>query len=211
MSVRVVTISATYGAGGSVIGPRLAERLGLPFADRLIPARDAPAAAVGSEQVSEAERVQVSRTRFLTRLAQLTGGLGLPVPHPDDLTDPIRQRVEESIHDLAESGGAVILGRAGAVVLAKEPRAFHIRLDGPEDRRVTRAMGIEGIDGPTARARLQETDRARARYVARLYGHDPTDPGLYHLVVDSTVLPTDDSVEMLAAAATAFWQQGTKG
>ena len=210
-SVRVVTISATYGAGGSVIGPRLAERLGLPFADRLIPARDAPASAVGSEQVSEAERLQVSRTRFLTRLAQLTGGLGLPVPHPDDLSDPIRQRVEESIHELAASGGAVILGRAGAVVLAKDPRAFHVRLDGPEDRRVTRGMAIEGIDGPTTRARLHETDRARARYVDRLYGHDPVDPALYHLVVDSTVLATDASVEMLAAAATAYWQQGTEG
>lgn len=211
MSVPVVTISATYGAGGSVIGPRLAERLGLPFADRLIPARDAPAPVVGSEQVSEAERLQVSRARFLTRLAQLTGGLGLPVPHPDDLTDPIRQRVEESIHELATSTGAVILGRAGAVVLSKDPRTFHVRLDGPEDRRVTRAMAIEGIDGPTARARLHETDRARARYVDRLYGHDPADPGLYHLVLDSTALATADTIEILATAATAFWQQGAKG
>jgi hypothetical protein len=209
-TARVVTMSATYGAGGSIIGPRLADQLGLPFADRLIPARDAPAPAIGTEQVTDAERLQVSRSRFLARLAQLTGGLGLPVPHPDDLTDPVRQRVEQSIHELVGSGGAVILGRAAALVLADDPQAFHVRLDGPETRRAARAMAIEGIDDATARARLVETDRARARYVDRLYGQDPTDRRLYHLVLDSTVLATDDCINVLAAAAEAFWNQGAR-
>jgi cytidylate kinase len=209
VSARVVTVSAAYGAGGSIIAPRLAERLDVPFADRLIPARDAPAPAPGGERVTEEERHQASRSRFLARLALLTGGLGLPVPHPDDLTDPVRQRVEQSIHDLVAAGGAVILGRAAAVVLAGDPRAFHVRLDGPEDRRVTRAMAIEGIDAATARARLHETDRARARYVDQLYRSDPADTRLYHLVFDSTALDTDDGVELLARAAEAFWRHGS--
>lgn len=209
-TVRVVTMSATYGAGGSVLGPRLAQRLSLPFADRLIPARDAPAPAGVAEQVTEAERLQISRSRFLARLAALTGGLGLPVPHPEDLSDPIRQRVEQSIHDLVESGGAVVLGRAASIVLAGHPRAFHVRLDGPEERRVPLAMAIEGIDTDTARARLVETDRARTRYLERLYEHDPADQRLYHLVVDSTVLATDDCIEVLAGAAEAFWHQGVQ-
>ena len=37
--MHVVTISATYGAGGSVVGPAVAERLGVPFVDRAIPTR----------------------------------------------------------------------------------------------------------------------------------------------------------------------------
>jgi cytidylate kinase len=36
---RVVTISASYGAGGSVIGPAVADALGVPFLDRAVPAR----------------------------------------------------------------------------------------------------------------------------------------------------------------------------
>jgi shikimate kinase len=35
--VTLVTLSATYGAGGSEVGPALARRLGVPFVDRLIP------------------------------------------------------------------------------------------------------------------------------------------------------------------------------
>jgi cytidylate kinase len=206
-AVRVVTISATYGAGGSVIAPRLADRLGLPFADRLIPARDAPASTPGAEGVTDEERRQTSRTRFLARLALLTGGLGLPVPHPDDLTNPVRTRVEQSIRELVDAGGAVILGRAGAVVLAGHSRAFHVRLDGPMARRVARAKAIEQIDEDTARARLDETDRARARYMDQIYGQDAADGRLYHLVLDSTCLATDDCVRVVAAAAEAFWER----
>jgi hypothetical protein len=33
----VVTLAALYGAGGSVVGPQVAERLGVPFLDREIP------------------------------------------------------------------------------------------------------------------------------------------------------------------------------
>src|SRR5260370_35614003 len=90
-SARVVTVSAAYGAGGSIIAPRLAERLGVPFADRLIPARDAPVPGPGGERVTEEERRQASRSRFLAPLALPTGGPGLPVPHPDGLTDPLAQ------------------------------------------------------------------------------------------------------------------------
>ena len=32
-----VTIAASFGAGGRVVGPAVAERLGLPFVDRAIP------------------------------------------------------------------------------------------------------------------------------------------------------------------------------
>ena len=33
----VITLAALFGAGGSVVGPRVAERLGVPFLDRQIP------------------------------------------------------------------------------------------------------------------------------------------------------------------------------
>lgn len=33
----VVTLASLFGAGGSVVGPRVAERLGVPFLDRAIP------------------------------------------------------------------------------------------------------------------------------------------------------------------------------
>jgi cytidylate kinase len=171
---RIVTMSATYGAGGSLVAPRLAERLGLPFADRLIRPRGPPTAAPG-ERLSVEEREEAARRGFLSRLGHLTGGLGLPVPQPADLRGPVRARVEASIEEIAHAGGGVILGRGAALVLADHLTAFHVRLDGPSDRRCSQAMAIEGIDAAPAINRLAEIDRARARYIARLYDRDMAD------------------------------------
>jgi cytidylate kinase len=202
---RFVTLSATYGAGGSVIGPLLARRIGLPFADRLIPARDAPVAP-SEEGVNEEEREQEPRRSFFARLANLNVGLNFPAPRdPDDLRDHVRDRVEQSIRELTATGGAVLLGRAGQIVLARDPHAFHVRLDGPPERRARRGALWEGIDLQTAHARMVETDEARTRYTRRLYQHDPADPSLYHLVLDATCLTAAMCVDLIATAADAYW------
>jgi cytidylate kinase len=199
---RVVTISASYGAGGSVVAPQVAERLGLAFADRLITAQ---IAGVGvSEGLSEEERTEARRRGFLSRLAHLTGGLGLPVPDSGELRGPVRQQVEASIRQLAQDG-AVILGRGAALVIAGDPAAFHVRMDGPADARCRQAMTIQGIDEATARSRLRETDRARNRYLEQLYDRDPADPTLYHLMIDSTAVPLASCVSLIVTAATDFW------
>jgi cytidylate kinase len=200
-----VTLSATYGAGGSVIGPLLAPRVGLPFADRLIPARDTPVHPSG-EAVDEEEREEEPRRSFFARLANLNVALNFPAPRdPEDLRDHVRDRVEASIRELAATGGAVLLGRSGQIVLARHPRAFHVRLDGPHERRARRGALWEGIDLDSARTRMAETDEARARYTRRLYQHDPSDASLYHLVIDATVLDATTCVDMIATAANAFW------
>lgn len=207
-TLRMVTVSATYGCAASVAAPALARRLGLPFADRLIPARGSDEGPSADESVSDAERVQVRGRRLLDRLVLLAPGLNLPTPDAADLRDQLRERVDASIRLLVEQGGAVLLGRAGAVVLAGQPGVFHVRLDGPPGRRLERACAFEGIDEATARDRLTETASARSRYVQRLYGRDPGEQSLYHLIVDPTVLSPEDCVEVMATAALAFWRHG---
>jgi cytidylate kinase len=96
----------------------------------------------------------------------------------------------------------VILGRAAAVVLGKD-RGFHVRLDGPPERRVAQGAVVEGISEEQARERLRAADKARTAYVRRLYRTDPADPALYHLVIDSTALPLEVVTELVLAAARA--------
>ena len=149
--VRFVTLSATYGAGGSVIGPLLARRVGLPFADRLLPARDAPVPPSG-EGVNEEEREEEPRRSFFARLANLNVALNFPAPRdPEDLRDHVRDGVEQSIRELAATGGAVLLGRAGQIVLARHP----VRV--PRPARRSRPNGEHGV----ARCGRASTSRPR--------------------------------------------------
>ncbi|MBV9411465.1 MAG: cytidylate kinase-like family protein, partial [Acidimicrobiia bacterium] len=187
-------------------GPLLAERLGLPFADRLIEARGHGAPA--EEGVTEAELDEEPRSALVRSLALLSPTWNLPTApeEPEDVPERMRQLVEDSIRSLIEEGGAVILGRGAAAAIGRKRRwAFHVRLEGPVERRAQRGALWEGIDIDAARGRLEETDAARARYTQRLFGRDPSDPSLYHLIVDATVLTMDSCVEVLAGAAEDYW------
>ncbi len=203
--VRLVTISATFGAGGSVVAPLLAERLGLPFADRLL-AISGPGPDRTYEEISERALDQPVRGGLLEGLGLITGDWGVPpIAGTDERPGQVQAQVEASLRSLLETTGGVVLGRAAAVPLAGHPRVFHVRLDGPVDRRARRGALWEGIDIETARAQLHETDAARARYVKRLYRRDPADPSLYHLILDPTAMGADPVVDVIASAAAAFW------
>jgi len=202
-----VTISAGYGAGGSMIAPEVARQLGLPLLDRAISSHVAAQLRVS---VPEAEGGVIKRSgpgRFLAVLAPLAGGvLGAGTdcappeafPPPDDAA-PFREQAE-AIMRKALVTGAVILGRAGGAAFRDEPGVLRVRLFGPEEARIAQAARIEDVDAGTARQRLPEVDRARAQYVRRLYGFDIGDPGLYHLQIDSTAVPLDACVDLIAAA-----------
>ena len=48
--MNIVTVSASYGAGGALVGPQLAERLGVRFLDRAIPAEVAERLAIPEDE-----------------------------------------------------------------------------------------------------------------------------------------------------------------
>src|SRR5262249_60923847 len=103
--------------------------------------------------------------------------------------EQLRGYGEAGIHRLlAAAGGGVILGRAAAVVLGKD-RGFHVRLDGPAERRIAQGAAIEGISEEQARERLRAADKARTAYVRRLYRCDPAAASLSHPLLPSTPIP----------------------
>jgi cytidylate kinase len=197
----VVTVSATYGTGGSRIARAVADELGLPFVDRAIPGT--VAAELGLS-LPDAEAHDDAGPRGLERIMRSLAAVG-PVSGVDFRTDfgdrTFCDATEAVICRHAEESGGVILGRAGAVVLQHRARTLHVRLDGPVARRVANAMRLEGIDQATAERRRRDNDTARAAYVRSFYGADAADPALYHLVLDSTALDAETCADVIARAA----------
>ena len=69
-AMSVVTLSASYGAGGSQVGPRLAERLGVAFLDRVIPTAVAERLAVPlDDALAHDDAVRGVLERLLMRFA----------------------------------------------------------------------------------------------------------------------------------------------
>jgi cytidylate kinase len=200
-----VTIAATYGAGGSVVAPLVAERLGLPLIDRAIPVALAHLMSGQLEHtLAEDEHHRPGPVgRAMLRAIDLSGlFVGVPV-HPRQLgADERVAATEATLRRVADHGGAVVLGRAGVFVLRRRPDTLHVRLDGAEAARLRQAMSHEGLDRATASVLQRETDRARSAYVSHFYpGERWGDPANYHLVVDSTAISLDVCADVIVAAA----------
>jgi cytidylate kinase len=201
--VTLVAISASYGAAGSRIGSRLAQRLGVPFVDRAIPLREAARLDVPLDEGAEASR------GWLERVLRGFVGASIAVPGPvpaetlGTSTEEFRRASEELLREQALRGEGVIVGRAAVVVLRSDPRVLRVRLDGPAERRIEQAVSVFGADPEEAAEAVRKLDRTHDAYLRHFYGADIHDPSLYHVMLDTTVLPVEACVEMLAAAARA--------
>jgi hypothetical protein len=179
----------------------VAQRLGVEFLDRAIPTRVADRLQVPlDDALAHDESLGDAIGRFVSSFALLPELAGAMVQAGMLTGEDYRRETERLITEHAV-GGAVILGRAGAVILRDHPDALHVRLDGPVARRVEQAMELEGLSREDAERLRKSGDRAREAYVRHFYGCDARDPALYHLVIDSTALPTDTVVDVIAAAA----------
>src|ERR687897_140705 len=159
----LITLSAPYGAGGSHVGPAVAQRLGVPFLDRAIPTGVAERLAVPlREAIDRDESVGSWLTRALLSFGQVTPVLAGAAPAPEHVLtdDAFRQATEQGLR-------------------------------------------LEEVDRATAARHLEETDRARRAYIQHFYRCDARDPQHYHLVIDSTAIPLDACVELIAGAALA--------
>lgn len=185
------------------MGPLLADRLGVPFVDRAIPAAVSDRLSVSiDEALAREEPLTGTLSRLISHLAPATlavygGHIGPQLIQNDEAFRVVTERV---LHDYA-SAGAIILGRGAAVVLCEVAHAMHVRLDGSPERRVLQAMRLLGIDRATAERQMRNADLSREAYVRHWYQTDPRDPGLYDLMIDSTSISLDACIELIALAS----------
>ena len=200
-----VTISASYGARGEQVAQAVAARLSLPFLDRAIPHAVARRLQVSDEAAeTQDERAPSRWNQFFGAFASVefvstaVGVSPAALESPETYVDATRRVIQQ----VADSTGAVILGRAGMVVLGGREDVLCVRLDGPLEARIAQAIA-DGADEEHVRETERDVDSVRERYASVFYNVRQDDAHLYHLVIDSTALPLDACVDIIIRAAHA--------
>ena len=189
MNRLVVTMASQHGAGSDVIGPRVADELGVPFLDRALP--------TDPEEPEQRARGLVGS---LARASSVVAG------EPVERLDLAEGRLQAELAEFlarAQSTGGVVLGRGGVVAAGDAPTALHVLLTGPDEGRIARVAEREGVDRAEAERRMRAHDRARLEYIRHAFGVDGNDRTLYHLIVDTVALGIDGAVEIVVTAARA--------
>jgi cytidylate kinase len=199
-----ITISASYGTEGAVIGRQIAQLLGIEFFDRAIPVAVAQKLEVDPEEAIAKDWLAPGRMeRVLAALADTS----IPFIGMDANSaffanpDAFRLATESVLRHIADEEGGVILGRASSVVLEGRPDVLSVRLDGPVAARIYQGAEARNVDRAAAKKEQQQVDAARESYMQTFYRRSQNDVDLYHVMLDSTALSRQTCVDIIIQAA----------
>ena len=190
-AMHAITISREYGSGGGEIAARLARRLGWQLVDHQIVA-EAARELDTHETVVQAHDENVGG--IVSRIFQW------PYPTPPKEAQTYYETLHRVVMEEANKGHVVIVGRGAQVLLADQRDALHVRVVAPLEQRVAYVVNREGLDTDAARKRVQEKDRARARYAQTQFHSQSDDPHLYDLVINTAILDLDSGVDLICQA-----------
>jgi cytidylate kinase len=185
-SVRIITISREFGAGGRLVGERLAELLGWKLWDKELVREVARVSGIPERGLADLDEHE-ARPSLWARLQ------GRP-SHRAYLA-----ALKEWMDQIAEDGNAVVIGRGAAVLMRYRAGALHLRLTAPLPVRARRVQGLDAsLDESAAAARCRQMDEQRARYVKHFFGEDVANPLAYHATINTGALSPEATATLLA-------------
>jgi len=209
----VITISRETGSGGDLIARRVCELLEYRYFDKMLMAQVAREQGISETEVvdfsEDSYRVRGFIDALLGRSAQVamattvattTSGAETRVVHAVD-EDMAAAFVATTIRALRTHGRVVVVGRGGQAVLRDAVAVLHVRIIARLEDRVRQVMQAEGLIREAALSVVDERDRATAQYLRRFHGINWTDPSLYHLTLNASLLGEERAAEVIAATA----------
>ncbi len=178
----VVTISRQYGTGGITMARHLAEKLGYRFVFREELGQGCRARGLDIDL----DRIEGRPPRFFERVF----GLG---------REDLRKNLREVMEEAARSGGAVIGGWGGQVLLKDRKDALHVRVVGSDEARILHLVDTAGVTRSAAEEIIRRADRDQRLFSEYFFEADFANPKLYHAVLNVEQLSAEDMMEMIMA------------
>jgi cytidylate kinase len=197
---RRITIARQMGSGGSYIAQLLAKRLGLKYIDREILALAAQHYGLDELHVeARAEKLSSFWEKNFRGLA--FGPIETRYVPPPPVVVSDKQLFEtqvEILKTIVEDCDCIVAGYAAAFVLPYHPGVFNVFCHAPLDVRIKRVMTIYNVkDERLARSMIEKADDMRGRYVAAMAGRDWTAATNYHLSIDTTYRPFEETADFI--------------
>jgi cytidylate kinase len=166
----VITISRQFGAGGWVLGKRLAKRLGYRYVDENMIQEVARIGKISSGRVRVFEKSGTSRLlKFLDKM--------IVADYVDRFVSDKHGRLDERgyvemvrsiFNEIYEKGDVIIIGRGGQYILKGYPNTYHILLVGDLESRTRFIMEAHQLTENKAKTMMKQKEQERDR-VLRLF------------------------------------------
>ena len=193
----IITIGRQFGSGARSIAKQLARSLNIPYYDRELIVLAAQKSGLDENLLKHREEKPCNPLCTASWYAPFCCNSELQFGQKVFLAQ------FNTIRELSEKGGCVIVGRCADFVLAKRPHVVRVFLHAPLETRVQRIMERMTLDENQARRIIRETEKNRAAYydffTDRKWGATET----YDLCVNTDGLSEDDVVRTIRLYAQA--------
>lgn len=213
-----ITISRQLGSGANEIANRVCELLEYQRFDKRMLAQAASLSGLSEPEIIDFSEENYKVRNFLDRLFNRPA-IQMPLESEPGLDQEKILVMEEITLKLVKSailfayhrGDVLIMGRGGQVILQDKPGVLFVRIEAPLEDRIQRVKDqlkeSRHISSVTIDLRRKaqdwifERDLASAEYLKRFYNVDWEDTSLYHLVINTGKLNTEQSAELIANLA----------
>jgi cytidylate kinase len=184
---RIITIEREYGSGAAEIARELASRLGWKLWDKDLTAEIARVADVDPSAVSLCEERVDSTFQRLVKVFW-RGSYERSMHLENQTFDPDRMVHvgEQVMHQIADEGNSVIVGRGAPYFLRDRSDAFHVFLYAPRAEKLRRIQDL-GTRLHEAEDLVDTVDRERILFVKHYFGADWPTRSLYHVMLNTAM------------------------
>ena len=188
---RVLTLSRELGAGETQFAATLAERLRMRVCDRELLEEEAVRLGVSE---AEMEKIDEQPAGIFKRF------------RPGSIYQRYSEALAQIMHELAERGDVILVGRGGNCFLRDDPRAFHVRLIAPMSIRLRRVMEYRWVRERVAKKLIAESDAQRRSFSEAYFGVDWASALEYQITVNSGRLGST-ALDLVSFAAERHWSR----
>lgn len=190
----VITIGREYGSGGKYIGEKLAKKLDIPFYDKELITKTYEKSGCNYSKLEQYD--ETKKSSFLQMLDLFQAN-----PYAEAFSSEVYQTLmNRTIHELAESGSCVILGRNANRILKDCTHALHIFIYCKDmDFKVKRKMELLHLSYEESLKRIKQMDKKRKAYYESVNKNSAWGSrNDYDFCIDSSVLGVDGTVDLIA-------------
>lgn len=199
--MKVITLSRQFGSGGSEIGRKVAEKLGIPYVDKSILAEAASKSGIAKEHFEKADEKRTNSFLFALATAHY-GGSAVPVQLGDIITDDkLFIHTSDAIKKFAAEP-CVIVGRCADDILSELP-IIRVYVYADIKSRVERISKLYSLGEKAALTLIKKTDKKRASYYNFYTSKEWGDARNYDICINSDTLGIDGTAETIASFARA--------
>ena len=185
----VITINRELGSGGRTVGRILAEKLGVPYYDKVLTKALEDKFELSYHQIEELKGRNRSWWEEIKRVLVLGEGAANSSEYYDEeknrfvTSEAVLKAEREILQGIASEESCVIAGRSAFFAMNENPNHLSVLIQASMEQRLKRVMAKQNLTEKEAKKVIKEVDETREEYMKNNAHTSRYDTRNYDLVI----------------------------